>query len=106
MTSESLVVLPARPACCQVDITVPGYPDIITESSVPISIPNSSAFVDTTPGSNAVPSSFLYRIVGKIWKDEVRFDASVSGNYKQMQYSSEAIDIIVPECQIVDIVDI
>ena len=49
MTSESLVVLPARPACCHVDITVPGYPDIITESSVPISIPNSSAFVDTTP---------------------------------------------------------
>ena len=51
VTSESVLLLPARPACCQVEMTVPGYPEIITESREPMSIPNSRAFVDTTPFS-------------------------------------------------------
>ncbi|GAI94594.1 unnamed protein product [marine sediment metagenome] len=50
-----MVVLPDLPACCQVEITVPGYPDIITESNEPMSMPSSKALVDTTP------INFLFR---------------------------------------------
>ena len=39
---------PARPARCQVDAIVPGYPAITTASSDPISMPSSSALVATT----------------------------------------------------------
>ena len=58
VTSESAFVLPARPACCQVDMTVPGYPEIMTESKEPMSIPSSKAFVDTTPFKFLVLSRF------------------------------------------------
>ena len=46
--AEGVPFLPARPACCQVAIIVPGYPAMMTASRDPISIPSSRAFVDTT----------------------------------------------------------
>ncbi len=55
-TSESLCFRPDLPACCQIEIMVPGYPDIITASNVPILIPSSSALVVVTPTSSPVLS--------------------------------------------------
>ena len=46
--SEAVCLRPARPARCQVEAIVPGYPAMTTASSPPISIPNSSALVATT----------------------------------------------------------
>ncbi len=46
---DSVPFLPARPACCRVDIMVPGKPEMMTASREPISIPSSSALVETIP---------------------------------------------------------
>ena len=41
--------LPARPARCQLEAIVPGYPAMTATSSDPMSMPSSSALVATTP---------------------------------------------------------
>lgn len=61
------------------------------------------SFVDTTPGTNAVPVSTLFKIEGTIWKDEVRIDGSVTGTLKQMRFSRELITLIVPDWRIMEV---
>ena len=43
------LLLPARPACCQKDARVPGYPASTAADSFPMSIPSSRALVATRP---------------------------------------------------------
>lgn len=62
-------------------------------------------FTDTTPGSNAVPANTLFEIVGKYWVEDVRWDASVTGSYKNMRFASRDIEIIVPIQQIIYVIN-
>ena len=50
---------PARPHCCQMEATLPGYPQQTTASRAPTSTPSSRAFVETTPRRSAFDLFFL-----------------------------------------------
>ena len=65
--NETLVVRPDRPACCQQEAMVPGNPAITDASSPPMSMPSSSALVDTTPRSDPSrsPRSIRRRSFGR-----------------------------------------
>ena len=58
---------PARPACCQVLATLPGYPQSTQASNCPMSMPSSSAFVETTALTvpSRRPRSISRRSVGR-----------------------------------------
>ena len=49
---------PARPARCQVEAMVPGYPAITQTSRAPMSMPSSSALVETTPRTSPARRPF------------------------------------------------
>ncbi len=49
MERDTVFLRPARPACCHDEAMVPGKPERIDASRPPMSMPSSSALVDTTP---------------------------------------------------------
>ena len=58
---------PARPACCQEEAMVPGKPASTDASRPPMSMPSSSALVDTTPWMvpSRRPRSIARRSLGR-----------------------------------------